>query len=335
MRLILTALALAAAPAAAAPLVTPAEHRRPADQTFLTVPEWFLVFSPEEYAAALKPATRSPANFPFFAHVGQFWQSYREVARQCQPLPANAGYHVMIGVIGVSTTFEYALKGVYEGLIGRFTEALGGADTSEDRLSARVAQDYVDFIKVRPWYEFDFVTPLRQLWAGTPGGDRSLLRKWERTYLLTSEYAVKAGYAKLIEVGTRSSYDVPIERTVAIVRAPPGAALPPSGDIKLMASDGQQQLLDMPRRQVFADAATALAERGYKFTEVAGNRGAILATFVGKQAPPPGGREIYRQPILTGEGGWRFAIAYPVARLGETLRTAAHGGDRLEHLYDY
>ena len=168
-----------------------------------------------------------------------------------------------------------------------------------------------------------------------PGADRSRLRTWERTYLLTTEYAVKAGYAKLIEVGTRSNYDVPIERTVAIVRAPPGAALPPSSDIKLMASNGQQQLLDMPRRQVFADAATSLAERGYEFVSVAGNRGEILATFVGKQATPPGGREIYRQPILTGDGGWRYAVAYPVAGLGGTLRAAAHGGDRLEHLYDF
>ena len=31
--------------------------------------------------------------------------------------------------------------------------------TEEDRLGARVAQDYVDFIRVRPWYEFDFVAP--------------------------------------------------------------------------------------------------------------------------------------------------------------------------------
>ena len=30
--------------------------------------------------------------------------------------------------------------------------------TDEDRLGARVAQDYVDFIRDRPWYEFDFLT---------------------------------------------------------------------------------------------------------------------------------------------------------------------------------
>ena len=30
---------------------TPVEDRRPPDQTFLTYPEWFLVFSPAEYAA--------------------------------------------------------------------------------------------------------------------------------------------------------------------------------------------------------------------------------------------------------------------------------------------
>ena len=153
-------LALITVSAGAAPLATPVADHRPADQTYLTVPEWFLVFSPEEYARALSPTTRSPSAFPFAGHIGQFWQSYRDAAAECAPLPANGGYHVMIAVIGVSTTVEYALKGVYEGVVGRSTELVAGrADTPEDRLGAKVAQDYVDFIKVRPWYEFDFATP--------------------------------------------------------------------------------------------------------------------------------------------------------------------------------
>ena len=35
----------------AVPVVTPEEHRRGPEQTFLTLPEWFLVHSPAEYAA--------------------------------------------------------------------------------------------------------------------------------------------------------------------------------------------------------------------------------------------------------------------------------------------
>jgi len=322
--------ALMAAAAGAAPVVTPPADRRPADQTYLTVPEWFLVFSPEEYARSLAPARRSPSAFPFAGHIGQFWQSYRDVAAQCAPLPANGGYHVMIAVIGVSTTVEYALKGIYEGVVGRFTELVSnGADTPEDRLGAKVAQDYVDFIKVRPWYEFDFLTPARQLW-GLPA-DGNILRRWERRYVLTSEYLVKAGYAQLIEAGTRSSYDVPIERTIAIMRAPAGLALPP--DTRVLAQDGTRWLIDTPRRQAFQDAAIPLARQGAEFEEIAGNRSEILVTIVASRPPPPGGRVIYTQAILTQLGLTRFAVAYPVQRLAGVLRETPVAN--VEHLYDY
>jgi hypothetical protein len=35
----------------------------------------------------------------------------------------------------------------------------------EERLQAEYAQAYVDFIRLEPWYQFDFVAPLRQLWS--------------------------------------------------------------------------------------------------------------------------------------------------------------------------
>ena len=60
----------AKATAAAAPLLTPPEHVRGVEQTFLTYPEWFLVFSPAEYAAFVRHAP--PSQFPFLGHIGQF-----------------------------------------------------------------------------------------------------------------------------------------------------------------------------------------------------------------------------------------------------------------------
>lgn len=321
----------------AAPLITPVEHQRPADQTFLTAPEWFLVFSPEEYATSLRPATRRPSQFPFAAHIGQFWTAYRDISGECQPLPENAGYHVMINVIGVSTTAEYALKGLYEGIIGRFTELVANdADTPEDRIGARVAQDYVDFIKVRPWYEFDFVTPIRAIWSSPVVSEGNLLRKWERRYMLTSEFAVKAAYAKLIEFGTRSSYAVPIEKTYVIVRPRPDQptkSLP--SNISVIASNEKSMLLDLPRLQGFTGAATTVAAAGYDFETIAGNGGEVLVTLVGPDALPVKGREIYRQPILTRKGEWRYAVAYPITSLGNVLRANNGSKVKIEHVYDF
>ena len=199
-----------------------------------------------------------------------------------------------------------------------------------------MAQDYVDFIKIRPWYEFDFVGPMRELWATPAARDGNLLRKWERRYMLTSEFAVKAAYAKLIELGTRSSYDVPIEQTYSVVAAPTGTnpgALPP--EARLVAKDGAMMLLDLPRRQEYADVARSIARGGYNFTEIAGNRDEILVTFIGRRAPALGGREIYRQPILTRPGEWRYALAYRIVDLGDVLRSNEREKMIIEHIYDY
>ena len=63
----------------------------------------------------------------------------------------------MIMVIGTSTTVEYALRSAYETLVGpRHRAHAAHGMTEEDKFGARVAQDYVDFIRVRPWYEYDF-----------------------------------------------------------------------------------------------------------------------------------------------------------------------------------
>jgi hypothetical protein len=105
-------LATAPLPTASAPPPAPESPHRPADQTFLTFPEWFLVFSPDEYATFV--ADRPPSEFPFWGHVGQFWESYARVREATREgYPPNPGYHAMIVVIGVSTTVEYAIRSAY------------------------------------------------------------------------------------------------------------------------------------------------------------------------------------------------------------------------------
>ena len=98
--------------------LTPMEDRRPADQTFLTFPEWFLVFSPEEQANYYRQKTST--SFPFTIHIAQMWDSYRIVNNQIkEDFPVNRGYHFMIWVIASSSTVEYGMKALYETLIGR------------------------------------------------------------------------------------------------------------------------------------------------------------------------------------------------------------------------
>ncbi len=202
--------------------VAPPEHRRGPDQTFLTYPEWFLVHSPAEYAEYVRDHT--PTQFPFIGHTCQFWQGYGAVTRATRDYPFNFGYHVMVMVIGTSTSVEYVIRATYETMIGRLSELAAPRRLSEeDRYAAQVAQDYVDFIRDQPWYEYDFMKQLAGLWRETSFLGPDVVRKLERKYALTTEYLIKGGYAWLIKKATKASYDEPLPVTAVVIdRLPPG-----------------------------------------------------------------------------------------------------------------
>lgn len=331
------ALGLALATAASAEPITPAAHRRSEEQTYLTFPEWYLVYSPAEYAAFVKHSP--PSEFPFFGHLGQFWSSYRHVYQATRDRPLNTEYHVMIMVIGVSTTVEYGLRSAYENVFGRLSELTAPyGTTAEDRLAARVAQDYVDFIRDRPWYEFDFVTPLRELWS-RPAFGSGLVRKWERRYALTTEYAVKAAYAWLLGLGTAATYGAEAPTTAVLVdRLPEGVEAETPRLTVLERFDDGSVLVTLPRYDDFKDHAAALAARGAGFVEIAGNRTVILLSALVPGdwgSPVAGSRLLFTQPLLTQPGRKRVVLVIPVARLAETLRVLQEGGHELEHVYDY
>lgn len=321
--------------------VTPAEHRRGEEQTFLTYPEWFLVHSPAEYAAYV--AGHTPTDFPFWGHIHQLWRSYGAVTAATRDDPFNFGYHVMICVIATSTTVEYAIRSAYETVIGRLTEltATHGL-TPEDRYGARVAQDYVDFIRVLPWYEFDFVAKLRGLWHETSLLGPDMLRKWERKYALTTEYGIKAAYGWVIKKATKASYEEPSPVTAVIVDRLPAGIEQQLPDVKvLLEMPGGPALLTVPRYDAFTKHALALAKGGASFREIAGNGATarILLTVLAPAAYAPaltGSSVLFEDPILTRPGRKRIALVVPVGALAAALNTlAATPAIEIEHVYDY
>jgi hypothetical protein len=318
--------------------VTPTEHVRGLEQTFLTYPEWFLVFSPAEYAEFIEG--ERPSSFPYWGHIGQFWQSYKAVFddTRAQNLDLNPGYHLMIMVIGVSTTVEYAVKSVYENLIGRFTEQAQNHSTEEDRYAVGVAKDYVKFIRVLPWYEYDFWSKLKGLWRDTPIFGKDIVRKLERRFALTTEYGIKVIYGQLIKVATKSMYEAPLLVTAVHMSSPPqpDAALP---EIKLLknVADGSV-LLTVPRYEAFMVYAQGLAKQGLDFREIAGNETIILVSLIGPLSwtPKTGiSKILFEQPILTQPGFKRVAATIEVKSMGAALREWSGQSINVEHIFDY
>jgi hypothetical protein len=322
-RLALAVVALLVLPplASAEPLAPPA-HRRPVEQTYLTFPEWFLVFSPAEYAAFTRH--NDPNDFPFLGHIREFWQSYAAVtdATLQRGDALNVGYHVMINVIGISTTIEYALRSVYETIVGRLSAATrSSAATPEDVYAAQVAQAYVDFIRNEPWYKFDFAARLVGLWRTTDLVGPDMIRKWERKYALTTEYLIKAAYGWLIGQGTAAGYEAPSMVTAVVTDRDDAVAL-------------------LPRYAGFTAASRELARRGVNFREIAGNPAAtdILVSIVVPTAwhdSDVEARPLFVQPILTQRGTERVTLVMSVGTLAENLRRLDAAHARIEHVFDY
>jgi hypothetical protein len=253
--------------------------------------------------------------------------------------PFNGGYHLMVMVIGVSTTVEYGLKGLYEHTIGRLCEATKTTPrVPEEDFAARFAQSYVDFIRVEPWYRYDFWSQLRLLWRDAPVSGPDLLRRWERRFALTSELLAKEGYARLIKLGTQSVYDAPKPVTaVVLTRAPsPDARF---SDYQPLGTGGDGSVVaTIPRYEGFTNYGRWLAAQGIDFRSIAGNEGEVVVSeLVPSHWTPAGVRVLFEQPILTQPDRKRVVFATPVASLAAQLRRAQalSGQVVVEHIYDF
>ncbi|MFT3933209.1 MAG: hypothetical protein QM726_06310 [Chitinophagaceae bacterium] len=302
--------------------ITPQKDCRPADQTFLTFPEWFLVFSPEEQANYFKEHTST--SFPYTKHTAQIWQSYRIVKDQIRGnFPVNRGYHFMIWVIGTSASVEYVMKAIYETIVGRITDTKT-VQTEEDKFNSVYTQDYVDFIKDRPWYEFDFKKRLKYLWREVPFSGKHFFRKIDRRYILTSELLVKWGYGKLIGLGTKTVYDEALPTTAVLYDS--------------ANNPGTPVLAYLPRYDKFAAAVVDLAKKGFQFKEIAGNNSAILLTILTSSTDTTtfeNSQIVFRQPVASNLTMQRIALAVPVADLHQLLLQLEKDNVFIEHVFDY
>jgi len=317
------------------PLVPQADIR-PADQTFLTYPEWFLVFSPAEQADYFTIHTST--TFPYMKHISQMWGGYSIMYDQIKGnYPFNTGYHMMIMVIAGSTTLEYGIKSFYETIIGRLTDT--GSDeemTAEDQFNAGYQHDYVKFIEALPWYEYDFIQQLRSLWSNTSISGPHFLRKLERRYYLTTELIIKSGYGRLIGLGSQSAYGTASLQTAVVIDQPKNA-LDTTGthSIKILHKD--MIIAQLPRYAEFNTAVCKLAERGISFYEVAGNKGAIMLTVLTTKPLPQNDlyKRLFTQEIVTKPGLNRIALVTTVTNLSNTVKTLLKDKVTIEHVYDY
>lgn len=313
-------------------------YARPEESSYLTYPEWYIVYSYQERADFLEK--NLPSRFPYFSSIAQYWRGYccvYGITRNRYPF--NAGDHLMLVVIGTSFSFEYAIRGAYEETVGRFTEWLSsGEAVSEDMYAYRVAKEYADFVHIRPFYEFSFATRLKGLWKETSLWGPHVVRKWERKAILSLDYGLEAAYCWLIEKASHATYGIESADTYVWIENVPDGIFTEFARVQKVKELGPQSyIVVIPRYREFTDTVPRLARRDVHFVEIAGNDEIMLSAIAPRAwtYDLKDGELLFATDILTHPDFRRIAVRSPVQSLHALLSQLEDRRIKVEHIYDY
>ena len=316
--------------------IADAGYRRPLTNSYLSYPEWHIVYAYQDLAAIL--ARQDEYGFDYMASIGGFWTSLCGVNRIASaqgggPLDEK----IMLYVIGLSFTGELALKGAYETTLGHVFAWLRGPErTKEDLFARHVAEDYAGFLQQTPWYEYPFATRIRQLWQEVPYTQSNPLRAGERRVALTMEWAAKAAYARLIRIAAGwAPADLRIGSVVQGLDASDLAADPRITVVHVLR--GNLSLIETPRYGAFSRIVAGLADRGRQLIEIAGNHAVLVTALLPSNAriDLQGVTEIFTQPVQSQPGWRRVGLDASVPQLTELIRELKSRKAVFEHVYDY
>jgi hypothetical protein len=318
--------------------VSDPKYARAEGSSFLTYPEWYIVYAYSDLAGVTRASSES--SFGYFRSIRGFWSSLCGSRRSSSPdRPAAQDQMITDYIIGSSFTAEMAVQGLYERTIGALTVAWRGAvRTKEDEFNQSLLDDYAKFLEQTPWYQYPFADKLSALWHDVPF--ELSLRSVERRFSLSLQYGVKSIYAKAIgALAGLSPADLEISSVVIV---PPGKALPTDGRIRQLrevrSNDGRQGILIVtPRYREFTDIIREIGASGLSFAEIAGNTRILTTVLVppGDFPPTDGAKPIFEAGIQSMPGWRRVGYDTKVSAVAGLPAAAEARGARFEHAYDY
>jgi len=313
-------------------------YKKGEEQTFLTLPEWYLVFNPNEYADFLRQGN-NPSDFPFLASIDEYWTLYdRAKALTSGLYPANSEYQVMLWVIGVSTTAEFIAKGAYENTIGRLTRWMKSADTPEDLLIQEAHSAYGDLIYYEPWYVFPFSSYVGRIWSDTPFFGDNFIRKLERKLMFTGEFGFKALYAKLIGFGATTAYEASDGLVTMHIVADIDSLPDIDPRISVLHDFGDGDLVvTVPRWGGFSEVVPKLAAAGARFVEISGNDEIVVTGVHSEDSKrlPEHTRLLFDSMVISPIGRRRSVYVVRIEHLADALESFKPNGVKLEHVFDF
>lgn len=313
-------------------------YYRSEEQTVLTIPEWYLVFNPLEYAEYLE-AGNNPSDFPFFESLDEYWSLYDRVVKISRIYKVdNSEYMTMLQVIGVSTTIEYMFKSFYENTIGRFTRwTANGENTQEDEIITQAQRAYSNLIFHEAWYVFDFSSWVHRIWSETEFFGKNFIRKTERKLFFTLEFVFKTLYAKLIGFASQTAYEHGDGLIYLVANLPSSLAADMPDNVKIHLQEKDKYIISIPKWGAFTETLPTLILKGAVIDDISGNQ-KIAVTYITPEDQDIESitmEKLFDSRIVTRNGYLRKAVIINVSLLGQFLENLKSRGFQLEHIYDY
>lgn len=304
-------------------------------QTFLTVPEWYLVFNPKEYADYLE-AGSNPSAFPFYASINEYWTLYdRSMKLISNAYSKNEEYNMMLNVIGISITLEYTVKMLYENTVGRvFSWFSNGTASDEERTIIEAQRAYSDFIYDKAWYEFEFMPWVKKVWSISNRANSNWFRKMERTLFFSLEFTFKASYANLIEWAAKASYEEPVTDIYLLVSTTD--SLQTFKHIKIIGEQEDKKIIGIKRWGAFTKTILEVADKEIDIIEIGGNDEILVTVLMDKnQNIFIHDDLLYESCVVSKVDRKRNVYLLPVPRLLSFVKEAKVEGIEIEHIFDY
>ncbi|MCR4266159.1 hypothetical protein [Nitratireductor sp. ZSWI3] len=315
------------------PLITEPDRQRPEANTYLTYPEWHIVYAYDGLAETLKSGDEH--RFDYWAAIRDFWVADCALTRIADAHGgADGATRMTIATIGVSFTLEMGLKAAYEETLGRLAALWRGTQkTPQDVVARDMAADYAAFLRQVPWYKYPFQRSVDALWAAPV---EEPLRGWERRLALGAEWKAKTAYAGAIASAVTATGEAKLT-IFTLVSGLPEERLAAIDDVTIADRMPGGVLIETPRYDRFTHILSDIARAGGTIEEIAGNDDIMLTMTA---APGDAGESLPKGDLITrfrraGFATERVLISVKVRDLADILRAMPIADPGIEHVFDY
>lgn len=311
-------------------------YKRAEEQTVLTVPEWYLVFNPKEYADYLE-ANKNPSDFPLYASIVEYWKLYDRSVMLAKNYPKNDEYMTMLQVIGVSMTIEYGFKMLYENTVGKLFSFFSETEhSSKEDVIVQANRAYSDFVYHTAFYEFSFWSWVKKVWeTKEEKQEYSSLRKWERTLFFTLEFSFKALYSQLLTQATKATYEEPVKKIYLWVQS--SQPIQETNDLEIVKQEDDRYLLALTRWGAFSKTLLTLPNDTMQIQSISGNHNIAVSTLMPKDktVEKTYANHLYDSTIVTNTQLKREVNLIPVDKVLDYIASCQKNDIVVEHIYDY